>query len=175
MRSEQQIRFTKLWTEVQPAVAMYVRAIVRDPHATSDIVQNTAVVLLRKFDEWDSSRDYLRWAMGIAKFELLAYHRNSGRDRLVFDESLLDALAESWPSVISEVDHEQSALQDCLETLSPKAREIVNLRYFGGLKVPKIAEQLGLTAGAIRIALMRIRHQLAGCVERRLQVHGGDA
>jgi len=175
LSEQQQIQFTKLWTEAQPAVAMYVRAMVRDAHAASDILQNTAVLLLRKFEEWDSSRDFLPWAMGFAKFELLAHHRDSGRDRLVFDESLLSALAESWPCVMSEVGHEQSALQDCLETLAPKAREIVKLRYFGDLKMPEVAERLGSTAGAVRIALMRIRRQLADCVQRRLQIDGGEA
>lgn len=175
MHSEEQIRFTKLWTKAQPTVEMYVRGLVRDPHAASDVVQNTAVVLLKKFDEWDSSRDFLPWAIGFAKFELLAHHRDCGRDRLVFDESILSAIAESWPKVMSEVGHEQSALQDCLETLAPKAREIVKLRYFGDQKVPQIAEQLGSTAGAMRIALMRIRNQLADCVQRRLRVDGGEA
>ena len=51
MDEDRQIRFTKLWTEAQPAVADYVQAVVRDSHAAKDIVQNTAIVLLRKFDE----------------------------------------------------------------------------------------------------------------------------
>ncbi len=172
---EKQVRFTQLWTEAHPDVAMYVRAMARDRHAASDILQNTAMVLLRKFEEWDSTREFLPWAMGFAKFELLAYQRDTGRDRLVFDESLMTALAESWPSVVTEVRHEQSALQECLETLAPKAREIVRLRYFDDLKMPQIAEHIGSTAGALRIALMRIRRQLADCVQRRLQLEGGES
>ncbi|MEZ6087346.1 MAG: sigma factor-like helix-turn-helix DNA-binding protein [Pirellulaceae bacterium] len=87
----------------------------------------------------------------------------------------MSALADAWPGVVATVSHEQSALQECLQALSPKSREIVRLRYFDDLNISQVAERLGSTAGAMRIALMRIRRQLANCVERRLQVGGGEA
>ena len=171
---ENQIRFTQLWTEAQPSVAAYVRAIIRDSHASKDIVQNTAVILLRKFEQWDSGREFLPWALGFAKFEVLAHRRDVARNRLVFDDALLDAITESWPKAMAGLNREQSALHDCLESLAPKAREIVRLRYFDELKMKQVAEQLGSTAGAARIALMRIRRQLLDCVNRRLQTAGGE-
>jgi len=171
---EQQMQFTRLWTEAQPAVAAYVRAVVRDSHVAKDIVQETALVLLRKFQQWDAGRAFLPWAIGFAKFEILSHRRDTGRSRLVFDEALLDSLTESWPGVMETVNREQSALQDCLETLAPKARSLVRLRYFEELQMPQVAEKLGSTAGAVRVAVMRIRRQLQDCVSRRLQISGGD-
>jgi len=173
--NEQQVRFTQLWTEAQPAVAAYVRAVVRDAHVAKDIVQETALVLLRKFEQWDSRRDFLPWALGFAKFELLSHRRDAGRSRIVFDDALLDAITDSWPGVVAEFDGEQSALQECLETLAPKAREIVRLRFYDELKMPQVAEKVGSTAGAARIAMMRIRRQLQDCVSRRLQSTGGQS
>ena len=173
--AEKQIRFTQLWTEAQPAVAAYVRAIVRDSHTSKDIVQNTAVVLLRKFEQWDSEREFLPWALGFAKFEVLAHRRDVARNRLMFDDALLDAITETWPQAMADLNREQSALHDCLETLAPKAREIVRLRYFDELKMTQVAKHVGSTAGAARIALMRIRRQLLDCVNRRLGTSGGGA
>ena len=175
MDEDRQIRFTKLWTEAQPAVADYVQAVVRDSHAAKDIVQNTAIVLLRKFDEWDTNREFLPWAIGFAKFEVLAHRRDAARSRLVLDDTLLDAITETWPSVMTEVNREQSALKDCFETLAPKAREIVRLRYFEEMKLQQVAEQIDSSAGAVRIAMMRIRRQLLECVSRRLRTEGSDA
>ena len=37
--NEQQVSFTDLWVNAQADVAAYVRAVVRDPHATTDIVE----------------------------------------------------------------------------------------------------------------------------------------
>lgn len=173
--NEQQIRFTQLWTEAQPAVASYVRAVVRDAHVAKDIIQETALVLLRKFEQWDSSREFLPWALGFAKFELLAHRRDAGRSRLMFDDTLLTAITDAWPGAVAEIDGEQSALQECLETLAPKAREIVRLRYFDELGMPQVADRIGTTAGAARIAMMRIRRQLEDCVRRRLQSTGGQS
>jgi len=172
---EQQVQFTQLWTEAQPAVGAYIRALVRDSHVAKDIVQNTALVLLRKFEQWDSNRDFLPWALGFAKFELLAYRRDAGRSRIVFNDTLLDAITESWPGVVAELDREQSALQECLETLAPKAREFVRLRFNDELKMPQVAEKVGSTAGAVRVAMMRIRRRLQDCVNRRLQSAGGQS
>ena len=172
---EQQVRFTQLWTETQPAVAAYVRALVRDSQAAHDIVQETAVVLLRKFEQWDSSRPFLPWAMGFAKLQVLAHRRDAGRNRLIFDEQLLDIITKSWPTVAAKVDNEQSALQDCLETLAPKARRIVQLRYYENLKISQVAQCIGSTAAAARISLMRIRQRLQDCVQRRLGAVGGHA
>ena len=175
MDEDEQLQFTRLWTEAQPAVADYVHAVVRDAHAAKDIVQNTAIVLLRKFDEWDADRDFLPWAMGFAKFEVLAHHRDTARSRLVLDDTLLDVVTEIWPSVIAEVDREQSVLKDCLETLAPRAREIVRLRYFEEMKLRQIADQIDSTAGAVRIAMMRIRRQLLECVSRRFRPEESEA
>ena len=171
---EQQVRFTQNWTKAQPDVAAYVRAVVRDADAAKDIVQETAIVLLRKFEQWDSNRPFLPWALGIAKYEILAHRRNSVRDRLVFDDALLDAVTESWSSVVAEIDEEQSALEECLEKLAPKAREIVRLRYYEELTAAQVANRMGSTAGAARISLMRIRQQLHECIQRRLKFAGSD-
>lgn len=170
-----QEQFTRLWTEALPTVAGYVLAVVRDSHVAKDLVQETALVLLRKFEEWDSSREFLPWALGVAKLEILAHRRDTGRSRVIFDDALLDAITTSWAKIATAVDDEQAALRDCLEKLAPHAREIVRLRYYDELKTPQIAEQLGSTAGAVRIALMRIREQLQSCVERQLRSESGFA
>lgn len=162
-------QFTRLWTDVQPAVAAYVRTAVRDPHAAKDIVQNTAIVLLNKFDQWDSSRRFLPWALGFAKFEVLAHSRDRGRDRLVFDESLLGAMADCWPDVQETVGRERTALRACIDALTAPAREMVRLRYLEELSIKQVAKQVCSTAGATRVALMRTRRQLLDCVSRRLR------
>jgi RNA polymerase sigma-70 factor (ECF subfamily) len=175
LNDEQQEQFTRLWTEVQPSVAGYVHALVRDVHVAKDLVQETALVLLRKFGEWNSSQPFLPWALGAAKFEILAHHRDAGRSRLVFDDDLLDAITESWGMVAAEVSDEQAALHECLEKLAPHAREVVRLRYYEVLQATQIASRLGSTTGAVRILLLRIREQLRACVERHLQSEGGIA
>ena len=166
---QQQIDFTELWKDAQPTVVAYVRGIVRDSQSSRDIVQNVAVVLMKKFPLWDSSRDFLAWALGIAKFEILAHRRDSARHRVVFNEELLESITEMWPVISTKIEVEEPALHECLENLDANAREIVRLRYFEDLMIPHVADRIGSTAGAVRVALMRIRRQLLRCVNRRLE------
>lgn len=175
LNNEDQEQFTRLWTQAQPSVAGYVRAVVRDVDVAKDVVQETALILLRKFQEWDPNQPFLPWALGIAKFEILAHRRDAGRSRLVFDDALLDAITESWGNAVAEIGNEQTALIDCLETLAPRAREIVRLRYVKEMNMRQIGESLGATAGAVRISMMRIRERLQDCVQRRLRSEGRTA
>ena len=79
LEEDQQIRFTQLWTDAQPTVNQYVASLVRDQWAVRDIVQNTSLALLRKFKDYDPSRPFLPWALGVAKFEILGHQRDSTR------------------------------------------------------------------------------------------------
>ena len=60
------------------------------------------------------------------------------------------------------------ALRDCVEQLPGKSREMITGRYEDGWTAGFLADQLRMTASAVRQALVRIRRQLRHCVEERL-------
>ena len=175
LTDEQQECFTRLWTEVQPSVSGYVHAMVRDDAVAKDIVQETALALLRKFPAFDPERKFLPWALGAAKFEIMGHRRDAGRCRIVFDDALLEQVTAAWGEVAPQIGDEEAALHTCLEKLARHAREVVQMRYFESLNSPEIAQRLGSTSGAVRVALQRIRVQLRECVERQLGLEGGAA
>ena len=61
LTQEQQERFAELWTEAQPSVSQYIRAVRRDSEVAQDVLQATALVLLRRFDEYDPERPFVAW------------------------------------------------------------------------------------------------------------------
>ena len=63
-------------------------------------------------------------------------------------------------------------LQDCIQRLAARARQMVRLRYYDELTAEEIAQQVGGTGAAVRVALQRIRQQLRECVERQLRAEG---
>lgn len=153
----------------------YIHAMVRDDSVAKDIVQETALALLRKFPAFDPLRAFLPWALGAAKFEIMGYRRDAGRCRLTFDDALLTQITEAWSEAEPQMGDEEAALHTCLEKLARHARNVVQLRYFDSLDSLEIAQRLGSTAGAVRAALQRIRVQLRECVERQLGMEGGAA
>jgi RNA polymerase sigma-70 factor, ECF subfamily len=166
---EEQERFMRLWTDAQPAVVNYLHAAVRDSAMAKDLVQETALVLFRRFGEYDGERPFLGWALGVAKYQVLGFHRDGARSFITFDTELLDKFTEIWAEAAPAASEQSTALEVCLERLQARPRQMVRWRYFEGLKSEEIAGMLGSKSAAVRVALQRIREQLRACIERETQ------
>lgn len=162
----------RLWTAAQPAVSGYVWALVRDRSVADEVLQETSLVLFRRFGEYDVQRPFVAWALGIAKFQVLSLNRDAARSRVAFDTELLVRFTDNWAELAPGVSDRSLYLQDCIQRLAARARHIVRLRYYDELTAEEIARQTGGTGAAVRVALQRIRQQLRGCVERQLCAEG---
>jgi len=172
LNQQEQERFVRLWTEVQLAVDHYIHALVRDSAVARDLVQETALVLLRRFGEYDEGRPFLRWALGVAKFQVLAFHRDNARSFITFDTKLLDQFTEVWAEAAPASGIRSSALEVCLDRLPARPREMIRLRYFEELNSEQIAQRLRTKSAAVRVSLQRIREQLRACIERQWKTDG---
>ena len=168
-----QDRFIQFWTTAQPAVAGYIRAVVRDSATAKDILQETALVLFRKFAQYDTERPFLGWALGVAKFQVLGHRRDEARSFLTFEPDLLEHFTQEWAASEPDVDRRAGALQECLDQLKGRVREVVRMRYFEELTAEEIARRAGTNRGAVRVMLQRIREQLRACISGRMQAEGG--
>ena len=168
-----QERFMRLWTSAQPAVANYVHALVRDHSAAKDVLQETALVLFRRFTDYDGQRPFLAWALGIARFQVMGLQRDAARSRVAFDDELLARFTDTWAELAPASSDRSAVLQSCIERLAAHAHRLVQLRYFEDLTAEQIAQRLGGNGPAVRVNLQRIREQLRVCVERQLHLDGG--
>ncbi len=164
-------RFARLWTRVQPVVAAYILGLIGDAHQAEDILQNTAIVCMRKMSAYDQQRPFAAWAIGIARLEVLASKRSVSRSFLSFRSDLVDAVGEACEE-LAEREGETLALHRCLDQVSGRAWEALRMRYDAGLEPAAIGAQLGMAAGAVRVALTRTRAALRTCIERRLRGQG---
>src|ERR1700734_1768368 len=85
---------TVLWTVAQPVVRSYLRSVVRDLHVTEDLLQQVALTLVEKFDQYDRGRNFTAWCMGIAKGKLMNYFTTHSRDRHQFGTEAMNKVAE---------------------------------------------------------------------------------
>lgn len=175
MNQNDQERFTQLWTACLPSVAAYVHSLVRDRALAEDLLQETALLLLRRFAEYDSIRPFVAWALGVARFKVMGSQRDAGRSLLVFDDDALENFTETWAEQADEASERGQALESCIDKLADHARRILRLRYFEDFSAERIAAKLGGNGGTIRVTLQRIRAQLRECVEQQLRRDGGIA
>lgn len=169
-------RFVSLFTRHEPALRAFVRSLVYSWDDADEVMQNTGLVLWRKFDSFDPNTEFMRWACVVARFEVLAWRRDKARDRHVFDEDLVNLLAEEAAEEHEVLHRERRALQVCLQKLPENQRRIVVAAYEPGVRLNQVAATLGKTATAFYKSLNRARGVLLECIEREvLSSEGGQA
>ena len=160
--------FTECWLKAEPAVSAYVFPSVSLFHDAEDVIQRIAQELARRFDEYDSERPFVAWALWVAKSRVIDHYRARGSNQVVLPNDLLGRLAETMAQQADGRNQRREALEACLEALTPKSRQVLDLRYVEELSAEEAAQRVGSTSGSVRVLLTRIRTSLAGCIERRL-------
>src|SRR6266568_5069261 len=97
-------QFTRRWTEAQPIVTGYINAVVPDFQEAEDLLQDFAVILLRKFPEYDAQRPFVAWAIGMAKREVLASRRSHARSLLCYQADLQERVSEAFEELAPELE-----------------------------------------------------------------------
>ncbi len=160
---------TLYWTAAQRAVSAFLRTLIPDPEQCQDVLQQVAVVVVRKFHEFDRSRSFNAWMIGIAKQEVLAMRRRQRTDRLVFSDAMVERIAETYQCVLGDLASDTAdALEHCVQKLRGHARTVIGLHYSDGMKTIEIAQRLHMEHGAVRMLLSRARKVLRECIERQL-------
>jgi RNA polymerase sigma-70 factor, ECF subfamily len=167
--------FTRYWTKAQPVVSGYITSMVPDYHQAEDMLQNVAVVLLRKFSEYNPAQSFNAWALGVTRNEILLRRRTHARSFVSFQPDLVESVASAYGELSSELDTRTAALQQCFQNVKGRSWDMISLRYEQDLKPQQIAEKLSMDPGAVRTALSRIRASLQECIERRVAQQGGRA
>ncbi|MBI1372501.1 MAG: sigma-70 family RNA polymerase sigma factor [Phycisphaera sp.] len=160
-------RLTRYWLDAEPAVQAYVFAVVREVHDAEDVVQQVALTVARRFDEYDDTRPFLAWALWLARSRIADHFRKTGRDRLVFSPTMLERFERAL-SENHQVAVRREALEHCLGKLPEKPRRLIELRYENDASMQSVADAMESTAASVRVMLFRVRNQLAECVNAQL-------
>lgn len=156
--------FAGLMTAHQARLRGYILSLVFDPHVAEDVLQETNLVLCKKADHFELGTNFDAWAFRIAYFEVMRQRRKMGRDRLVFDEELVDQVAADALEEDAHHAPRRKALAHCLRKLGDRQRDLILKRYFKGESVRQIAAELKLSANSVSQALFRARKNLLDCV-----------
>jgi RNA polymerase sigma-70 factor (ECF subfamily) len=160
--------FVQHLTAAQSRLYAYVCSLVGEASGARDVLQETNLALWHKAAEYDPDRPFLPWAYRVAQLQVMAYRKRVARSRLVFDDRLVDALAERVLVRDADLDVRLEALGDCLDKLPGSRRDVIDRRYVEGEPVERIAGRLGKAPNVVAASLYRIRKALLDCIESRL-------
>lgn len=133
-----------------------------------DVLQETNLKILEELRTRHDIRNFLAWAKTLAYYEVLRWRKSQQRDRLVFDDELINSLGERLSERPAEAHERLEALDACLSQLTPGQRDYIEERYSRGARVKTMSERYRCSVFAMATLLYRIRLQLLKCVERRL-------
>jgi RNA polymerase sigma-70 factor (ECF subfamily) len=161
-------RFVRLFASGQREVLRYILALVPDIDDAHEILQETAVDLWKKFDEYDSGCPFIPWACRFAFFHVLKFREQKSRRSKFLSLEAIDQLSTERLEENDVLEDRRRALATCLKLLSESDRLIVEERYSRQLPVTQISEVTGRNISTLYKALERVRRRLFECVNRRL-------
>ena len=145
----------------------FITSLVGDYATACDVLQETNVELWRKAEDFEPGTNFFGWACTIAKYKVLQMRSKQRRDRLVFDDALVETLASEAEEHSAVCGEYGDALADCLAQLSPRQRDLIQQRYKDDASLGDLAQKVGRTASSLGVTLFRIRQALLECIQRK--------
>lgn len=147
--------YARLLGELTP----YLRRVARlgfkrsglGPDDVEDVVQDTLLAVHLKRHTWREDQPLAPWVRAIAGNKLIDNLRRRGRRvQISVDELEESAFASVDPSPTDGIDAERM-----LAALGPRQRQIVQSISIEGRSAREVGDALGLSEGAVRVALHR--------------------
>ncbi|WP_240490142.1 sigma-70 family RNA polymerase sigma factor [Planctopirus hydrillae] len=160
--------FAVHWTKAQPSLTAFLIASTPQFSDAEDLLQEVAAEIAQRFDDYDSSRPFLPWALWVAKIKVADFYRKKERRPVKFIGDSIEALSQACDRIQTIVSEEKWALEKCLTTLANRSRSLLHFRYYDDLTTEEIASKVGMKSGAVRTALTRIRTYLIDCMRSTL-------
>ncbi|MEV6241815.1 RNA polymerase sigma factor [Lentzea sp. NPDC051838] len=148
-------------------VMAYFARRTADPQTAADLTADTFVAAITSFGTFDRTKGSARaWLLGISR-RVFAQHCEAvtrGRDVVVRMKGRRALSSDEIDDLVGRIDAEREGreLVEALEALPALDREVIELVDLVGMTPKEAAAVLGVSSGAVRIRLFRVRGKLRG-------------
>jgi len=158
--------FVQLLAKHESAIRAFIYSLLPNWADAEEVLQETSLVVWRKFDHFTPGTNFLRWACRIAELEVRRFRSKRHHDRLQFGDPTLEQIASIQLEESDLLESRRRAMADCVERLNDRDRSLLALRYVDNTPGKKIAIDKGQPVETIYKRLQRIRKRLYDCVSR---------
>jgi RNA polymerase sigma-70 factor (ECF subfamily) len=156
----------------RPLLMGYLR-LMASHEVVEDALQETYLVLQRTGDRYLLGSDPGSWVRGIARNVVKQVLTKHGRLRSMPMEALIESLDQAVSraepdDLVASSDLEH--LSRCVSQLDERQQDLLRQRYHQGLSLQDLAEATARSAGAIQVALSRLRSVLQACIEQARRI-----
>lgn len=160
--------FIRLLLKSEREMLRYVMTIVPQLADAQEILQETAVALWKKIDQYDSSLPFTPWACRFAANKAKEHLRKQGRWAGFLDEDVAALLLTRREQISESLDRRIGPLRECLGDLPQRSQTVIRQYYFDQTPIGEISRSAGRSVDALYKSLQRIRSVLMDCIDGKL-------
>jgi len=161
---QKEARLTSLFDEYFDRIARYAYARIGDQREAEDIASDVFIKALKSLGTFEERGLPMgAWLFKIAHNLVVDYYRRNSQMKKVELEKV-EIESQSNPAMDAERKLEIERVHLAMINLTEEQREIIRLRFYGGLSSAEVGAMLGKSDGAVReaqsAALKRLRMKL---------------
>jgi len=164
-------QFMELYSSHEVRLRGYVQSLVPRWSDAEDIIQQSSLILWKRFGEFEPGTNFFAWACQVVRFEVQKYRKSAAQNRMLFSDAFMDAVTAQTVEHRDELQSRIEFLQECVARLPQEHRELLRLRYDERRSVGSVAKVLNRPIEGVYKALSRIRLGLHKCISRRMAGH----
>jgi len=163
-------RFTKLLSVHDRAIYAYVYALVPNWDDAQEIMQRVRLRLWLQFDRYDEQKPFDAWGRAVAYYLVLAFRKERSRRREYFSPEVMKTLSGTFDESEELATGRREVLLECLRKLGEKQRSLLRVYYGRSKSTAEVASDQGVTPGALRQVVFRVRKLLRECADRSIEI-----
>jgi RNA polymerase sigma-70 factor (ECF subfamily) len=142
-------------------VYRFVLRLVNDPSLAEDLISEVFLDVWRQAGRFEGRSAVTTWMLSIARFKALSALRK--RPEAELDEETAAAIEDTsdTPDVSLQKKDKGELLRECLKSLSPDHREIIDLVYYHEKSVEEVAEIVGIPENTVKTRMFYARKRLS--------------
>ena len=163
--------FGELYDETIQDVFQTVHFLLEDKAAVEDVTQEIYIQIHQSIVQFDSSRPFRPWLMGLVVRQVNAYRRKRWMNFRILTKNKQHSVSEFEPDFSSRLleDLSNQELLIRVEQLPYKLKQVIILRYLKDYSQEEVAEILAIPVGTVKsrihAALKKLRQGKVGLFE----------
>lgn len=153
----------ELYRRFAPRVRLYGRRHLQDDGAADDLAQDVLLLTIQRLRDGEVRQpgEIGSFILGASRMTAQSARRLARR-REALAARFMPATREAAPPSLATLDAPRVA--GCLQALAERDRLVVLLTFYAERDAPRIAEDLGVSPGAVRVIRHRAMARLRDCV-----------
>jgi RNA polymerase sigma-70 factor, ECF subfamily len=151
----------------QAGVWRYLRALGCDAAEADDLTQDTFLAVLKSEFQILSEAATATYLRKVAYNFMVSARRRAGKVHTVENVEEFDTAWSQWTRG-DNGEHLLDALRECLELLTARARQALEMRFRDNGSREAIAEALGIGEHGAKNLMQRAKQQLRTCIEGKI-------